>query len=211
MTKEYVTLLTEKFESSLKECRKMKVGPMKFSIVAMDIEGVGRLSVMEGTAMFGLMKMDTIMLTPAKKDAPLISYDRIFAMGNDTLIIEMYDTCVNSKSYPTLAKIKEKYAGLPERDPGKHWYDDIKCPESLSKAGKKITPEMTAFAKEYLAEYASILAASPEVDEVEKQKKNSEYVEGLLNNGGPSTDQFIKAIGKEKTAELFRTVLFGTK
>ncbi len=29
--------------------------------------------------------------------------------------------------------IKEKYAHLPERDPGEHWYDSIKLPESVSK------------------------------------------------------------------------------
>ena len=33
----------------------------------------------------------------------------------------------------------------------------------------------------------------------------------LLKNGGPSTDVFKKGIGHEKTAELFRKVLFGTE
>lgn len=35
------------------------------------------------------------------------------------------------------------------------------------------------------------------------------YAEGLLANGGPSTDVFKKQFGDEKTAELFRKVLFG--
>lgn len=37
------------------------------------------------------------------------------------------------------------------------------------------------------------------------------YVEGLLKNGGPSTDVFKKGIGEEKTAELFRKILFATE
>ena len=45
----------------------------------------------------------------------------------------------------------------------------------------------------------------------EKMKKASIYVEELIKNGGPSTDAFKKAIGEEKTAELFRKVLFATE
>ena len=36
-------------------------------------------------------------------------------------------------------------------------------------------------------------------------------VNGLLEKGGPSTDVFKKELGEEKTAQLFREVLFGTK
>ena len=52
-------------------------------------------------------------------------------------------------------------------------------------------------------------AASCEVKP--KLEKVSVYVEGLLSHGGPSTDVFRKAMGEEKTAELFRKVLFGTE
>ena len=44
-----------------------------------------------------------------------------------------------------------------------------------------------------------------------KREKASVYVEGLLKNGGPSTDVFKKGIGEEKTAALFRKVLFATE
>ena len=33
---------------------------------------------------------------------------------------------------------------------------------------------------------------------------------GLLKNGGPSTDVFLKALGQEKTEWVFRSALFGT-
>ena len=36
-------------------------------------------------------------------------------------------------------------------------------------------------------------------------------VNGLLSNGGPSTDVFIKMFGKEKTTYLYKNILFGTK
>jgi hypothetical protein len=46
-------------------------------------------------------------------------------------------------------------------------------------------------------------------DVVKKKELSKEYVEGLLREGGPSTDVFKKALGEEKTAKLFREVLFG--
>ena len=51
----------------------------------------------------------------------------------------------------------------------------------------------------------------PDCDAAPKREKASVYVEGLLKHGGPSTDVFKKGIGEEKTAELFRKVLFATE
>lgn len=51
----------------------------------------------------------------------------------------------------------------------------------------------------------------PLTDMAAKQAKTAAYVEGLLTHGGPSTDVFKKALGPEKTEQLFRKVLFGTE
>lgn len=73
------------------------------------------------------------------------------------------------------------------------------------------TPKFDALAKVYVEAYLKGAKQLPVVDVEEKKKKASVYVEGLLAHGGPSTDVFRKKIGAEKTAELFRSVLFGTK
>ena len=62
---------------------------------------------------------------------------------------------------------------------------------------------------EWVNEYISALNKAPSCDEKEKTIKNKEYVDGLLNNGGPSTDQFIKMIGREKTTTFFYKYFFG--
>ena len=54
------------------------------------------------------------------------------------------------------------------------------------------------------------MSTAPEVaDRNQKQEKAAYYVNGLLANGGPSTDVFKKPLGDEVTAKLFRNVLFG--
>lgn len=191
---------------------KLKANGMKFSIRAYRAEGLGWVSVMTASGFFGLMKMDTLIITPMDVDMPLFSYDRVLAMGNDTLIFELYDTLLGEPDMSPVARVKEKYKDLPDHDLGEHWYDSIKLSHSLSKKGKKVhTAAFDGCAMEYLESFLTVAKAAPDCDAAPKREKASVYVEGLLKHGGPSTDVFKKGIGEEKTAELFRKVLFATE
>ena len=193
------------------EYAKMKVGVMSFQIWAFHAEGLGHVSAMQASGMFGLMKMDTLIINPTEKDMPLFSYDRVHAMGNDTLIYELYDTILEKADLNRVEDVKEKYRHLPDHDLGEHWYDSIKLAISLSKKGKKVhSAAFDACAMEYLEAYLEDAAEADYCEPAGKKEKASVYVEGLLSNGGPSTDVFKKGIGGEKTAELFRNILFGT-
>ena len=190
----------------------MKVSGMKFCIRRFYAEGLGAVSEMAASGFLGLMKMDTLIITPTEKDMPLFSYDRVHAMGNDTLIFELYDTLLGQTDLHALEDVKAAHAALPDHDLGKHWYDDIKLPQSLSKKGKKAqTPAFDALTEEYLDAFLSCCQAAAPTETAKKREKGSVYVEGLLTHGGPSTDVFKKAIGEDKTAQLFRYVLFVTK
>ncbi len=169
------------------------------------------MSAMRASGFFGLMQMDTLIINPTEKDMPLFSYDRVHALGNDTLIYELYDTILDRAELNRVEDVKEKFRHLPEHDLGEHWYDPIKLAVSFSKKGKK--SQAAAFdncAMEYLEAFLADAQEAPYCDPTEKKEKASVYVEGLLEKGGPSTDVFKKGLGPEKTAELFRKILFGT-
>ncbi len=198
-------------EKDVGEFRNLRASGMRFSIRAYTAKGLGQVSVMCASGFFGLMKMQTLIVNPSEKDLPLYSYDRIFAMGNDTLIVELYDTQLSPCNESTMEAVKAVYAALPERDPGQHWYDDIKLGASISKKGKrKETPLLDALAREHFLMYLATAPAGT-TDGGEKRRKAAVYVDGLLEKGGPSTDVFKKALGEERTARLFREVLFGTE
>lgn len=193
------------------EYAKMKVSGMTFRIRRFHAEGLGPVSEMVASGFFRLMKMDTLIITPTEKDMPLFSYDRVHAMGNDTLIFELYNTLLGETDLSALEQVKEDAKYLPDHDLGTHWYDSIKLPVSLSKKGKKKdTPGFDATVIHYLAKYLETAQAAAVCEAAPKREKASVYVEGLLTNGGPSTDVFKKGIGEEKTAELFRKYLFAT-
>lgn len=186
----------------------LKASGMTFKVEAYVAEGLGHVSVMRAKGFFGLMKMDTLIINPTELDLPLYSYDRILAMGNDTLIVELYDTLVGNYSENGMKAVKEEFASLPERDLGEHWYDSIKLPSSISKKGKKITSELDKMTLEHFKSYLSS-SDIPVEDTESKKEKAAVYVNGLLEKGGPSTDVFKKQLGIEKTTKLFREILFG--
>jgi hypothetical protein len=193
------------------EFAQMKVSGMKFNICAYHAKGLGHVSVMTAKGFFGLMKMDTLIIVPQEKDLPLYSYDRIKAMGNDKLYLELYNTLTGDFT-SSLDEVKSKYSSLPDFDPGKHWYDNIKMPQSVFKTGKKMGNTFDELVIDYLKAYLDAgKNSSATFDTSVKDQKSQAYVNGLIKNGGPSTDVFKKAIGEEKTAMLFKKVLFGTQ
>ena len=196
-------------ELEVGEFAQFKAKGMKFDIKAYHAEGLGHVSFMKAVGFFGLMKMDTVIIVPQKIDLPLYSYDRIYAMGNDTLIVELYDTMVNKYEFTELDDIKNKYNHIAEIDLGKHWYDSIKLPQSIAKKAKKqFTSELDLFTLEHFNSYIS--ANQINLTDIEKKNNlSSQYVSGLLENGGPPTLAFIKMFGIEKTTELYNKILFG--
>jgi len=199
-------------EADAGDYKKLKANGMKFSVRAFRAEGLGWVSVMTASGFFGLMKMDTLIINPTQVDMPLLSYDRVHAMGNDTLIYELYDTMLGQPDLTALDKAKGRTNLLPDHDLGKHWYDDIKLPQSISKKCKKVqTPAFDDAAYQYMVAFLNAAGSAPICEAEPKREKASVYVEGLLTHGGPSTDVFKKSIGDEKTAQLFRHVLFGTE
>ena len=213
MTNKLLQLLNEKYpltKLDVGEFSSLKASGMKFFVSAYHAKGLGHVSVMSAKGFFGLMKMDTLMITPTDLDLPLYSYDRIYAMGNDTLIVELYDTLTSALDLSSLEAVKSKFSHLSERDPGKHWYDDIKLKESISKKGKKAqTEQFDNLAFEHFNAYLHA-PFGENVDQSKKKELSVRYVNGLLEQGGPSTDVFKKQLGVEKTEKLFKQVLFGT-
>lgn len=213
MTETLLNILRERYALAKLDTGDMatlKANGMTFTVDAYHAEGLGHVSVMRAKGFFGLMKMDTLIINPTAVDLPLYSYDRIYAMGNDTLIVELYDTLLGKCGLDGLNEVKAAYADLPERDPGEHWYDSLKLDVSLSKKGKK--QQQMRFDELAVAHFRAYLSAPSQtaVSAEEKRRKAAVYVEGLLQNGGPSTDVFKKSLGEETTAKLFREILFGT-
>ncbi len=194
----------------------MKTSKMTTTVESYYIEGLGTMTFQHAKAMLGLMKMEMMCVTPIERDVPLFSFDIINVLGNYTLIIELYDVMLEKteKFDEALNAIKAQYQNLPDDDRGEHWYDNIKMSSSVSKKGKKKALEIPCdeLFEKYLDAFFAIAKDMPVVSDVEAKRAASDaYVQGLLDNGGPSTDIFVDMLGKEKTTQYFKNVIFGTE
>ena len=216
------TLAIAKKYFNVSECdvpadfKSMKNAKMNTSIEQYNVEGLGNMTFQHAKAMFGLMKMEMMTITPTERDIPLFSFDIVDAMGNYTLIIEIYDVMLDKTDKIELAleDIKKDYSDLPDDDRGEHWYDNIKMASSVSKKGKKklLQDKCDELYGRYLEAYFSLAKEMNEVADKEAKRAASDaYVQGLLDNGGPSTDIFVGMLGKEKTTEYFKKYIFGTE
>ena len=214
--KQVIDLIKKEFElkeKSVGEFSDLKVGPMKFSIEHWDGGALGNVSYMAASGMMGLMKMETLIVNPVKADLPLLSLDTILAMGKLTVIAELYDTTLNGFDEKPCLEVKQSLESHPDRPEVHNWYDDIKLSCSWGKkTGKKALEALEKGLADYVNAYLSVAKNLPELPAellAAKRKKADAYINGLLEHGGPSTDVFVKNLGKEKTEKLFHEVLFG--
>lgn len=191
---------------------KLKVSGMNFSIRQFQARGLGNVAVMTAKGFFGLMKMDTLIISPAEVDMPLLSYDRVNAMGKDTLYLELFDTLLGSADLAALDAVKAQAQALPDHQHAAAWYTNLELPQSIFKrSGKAHRAAFNDTAADFFRAYCVTAQAAAPTQVQAKREKTAAYSEGLLTHGGLSTDIFVKHLGREKTAALFRKVLFATQ
>ena len=92
------------------EYEQIQKNGMRFQIHVYQIEGIGRLAIVSAKGMLGLMKMETFILSPYEKDAPLFSMDKISVKGvQDTFLAEFYDTRLQETDLSALDSVSAKY------------------------------------------------------------------------------------------------------
>ncbi|MBQ6218031.1 MAG: hypothetical protein IJK53_11715 [Erysipelotrichaceae bacterium] len=194
-----------------KEFDSFKVNGMDFEVKAYDAQFLGRVSSMKGKMKFGLMKMETLIVNPLELDVPLFSLDLIQVPGKLIVILEQYDTLVNAKRNESVfLNIKEKYEYLEDHPSKSAWYDELRYSSSIGKkVSKKKADRVKEMIEEYFEAYLDLCRDARVIEKEEKKVKADLYRDGLLENGGASTDSFLKAWGKEKTERFFKEVLFG--
>ena len=79
------------------EFDKFKFSVMKVESESYDIEGIGHVSYLNSKALFGLMRIESIIINPIQVDASLFSIEYMKIINNKTTIIEQYDTLLNSE------------------------------------------------------------------------------------------------------------------
>jgi len=189
-------------------------GIMKFKVKQYEVEGVGNLAVM--TTNMGLMQMATVVLTPVERDMPLVSMDYMYILSNRTAYLEVYDLVLDKDGeyqnlLQELASVRESYSNLETVTPTAGWYDSLKTEGLYKKTSKTNDLTLLAMLDKALEPILSYGKNLPQLEANERAEKialQKTYSNGLIENGGISTDTFVKALGADATRAFFDKVLF---
>lgn len=200
------------YETNERNCNQyqtMHVNGMNFHNTCYDAKGLGNIAIMRITDDKGFMKMDTLIINPFDIDAPMLSYDCINMMGTEILYLEPFDTTIeHSFDTASLLKIKQIYENILENNPQEsRWYDHLRVQGTVFKKTTN-TELLHQMVEEYYEAYLDTCSKTASCDPELKKQKAAVYSNGLIENGGPATDPFLKAYGKETTQDFFKKVLF---
>lgn len=192
-------------------------GIMKFNVKQYDVEDFGNLSVM--TMNMGIMQMASIVLTPYEKDAPMLSMDFMYILGNRKAYTEYFNLTADASAAEyteflgSLSTLSDKYYSLEDIEIKPAWYDDLMTVSLHKNAKHKDDNTIQELFRDSLSLYvnaAQKLEPLSDSEKAEKRKIIQEYADNLITKGGVSTDVFKNELGKEKTKEFFDNVFFGT-
>jgi hypothetical protein len=168
---------------------------------------------MKMKAFFGLMRMETAIIAPARIDMPLFNLDWVGAFGYETQIAELYDTQLQpwpDECQNVFECLLQRDADLPNASSDEErWYDSILYPCSYHKKGKGLTERFSNAAHDYLVAYVDQLPSAPACDEHEKAAKVQAFAERLFDEGGPAVDQVTKLFGQTTARRLVVQHMYG--
>lgn len=205
------------------EVNELSVGDLKRFTVAgrvhvvsqYEIVGVGNLLVMTNPEP-GPMQMDTFTLTPYFKNLPLFTSDYMYFEDKRMFLNEIYNL-VDYQDELYLGYIEKfaenckKHEHLPAMPLKPCWYDEIRPVVIAKTTAPENDDEIFELFMSNLETFIEMEKASPLLDEEQykaKWSKNYEYARSLVEDGGVSTDLFVKSLGADKTKEFFYSIFF---
>lgn len=185
------------------------------SVKQYEIEGVGNLLVMTNPNE-GKMQMDTFTITPYYKNLPLFTTDYMYFEDKRMFLNEIYDLVeykddLYSKYILKFADNCKMVSDLENMPMKECWYDSIR-PVFAGKIAPIESDDLIfeLFVKNLstFIEMEKETPLLPDDKKLAKWEKNFNYARALVEDGGVSTDLFVKSLGADETKRFFYSVFF---
>ena len=193
-------------------------GIMNFHVKHYEIEEIGNLSVMTVNA--GFMQMASLIITPRDKNLPLMSSDYMYILGKRKSYLEYYNLVEDAENeqYKSvlngLADVLQNYSQYEEDSRNEYWSDSLVTAGAYKLSKSADDETLKQMMLDSVSAYMSASKELPLLDDAAVKTKldiTKKYTEGLISNGGVSTDVFKAQLGEETTRDFFDKVMFGTE
>ncbi|WP_252213705.1 bilin reductase [Clostridium sp. VAP41] len=213
-------LLTSSYDLKEVETGKfsnLQIQGIDYNIKQYEINGVGNLLVMDSKDSIKL-QMASFVLTPYYKSLPLFSTDYIYMNEKRNFLIEYYDLVPEKDELylnymNKFANLKAEHNQLEDMTLKECWYDSLKPVCTAKKADRAEDSEISSMFVDNLQLFIEMDKNSELLTTEERKLKwkiTQDYTDGLVDNGGVSTNVFKAIIGSDATKEFFNNVFFGT-
>ncbi len=195
----------------------LQIQGIDYKIKQYEISGVGNLLVMDSKDS-NKLQMVSFVLTPYYKALPLFSTDYIYMQEKRNFLIEYYDLVPEKDEFylnymDRFASLKAEHNNLEDMMLKECWYDSLKPVCTAKKTDKTKDSEISSLFVDNLKLFIDMEKNSRLLTTEERKSKwkiTQEYTDGLVDNGGVSTNVFKAVMGSEATKEFFNKVFFGT-
>ena len=220
LTNDITSIIKDKYELEEMDAGKYekillyKVLP--FSSKVYKIKDLGTLCFL--TLNTGVMEILSVNINAFTKDIPQLTIDFVSAFNSRTLLIEIYNLQVNKDNeysqnfLKELDEIEKKYYNLKEAKASSSWYDEYLL-KIIGKKGNVINDKyFLNIIKEIVEAYVVSTEKAPKISPDDQKKivgLYKEFSNNLVEKGGVAINNFIKSLGKEKTAEFLSNVFYG--
>jgi len=199
------------------EFANIQIQGINYSIKQYDINGVGNLLVMDSKDS-NKLQMVSFVITPYYKALPLFSTDYIYMQEKRSFLIEYYDLVPEKDELylnymNRFAAIIAEHNQLEDMILKECWYDSLKPVCTAKKSYITGDSEISAMFADNLELFIEMEKNSRLFTEEERKLKwkiTQSYTDGLVDNGGVSTNVFKAIMGSDGTKEFFNNVFFGT-
>lgn len=180
---------------------------MRFNVSQYEVKGYGNLMTMDTNAMFGLMRLSTIVFTPSEGAAlPFLLIDTMDMKNKHLAYVEYYDCTGGETVIPGSDKYVEKYREIPDYAEKEAWYIARRTPYSLIKGGENVSADaLSSMVITCARDYLNAMKTAP------KDPKNlvglKSFQQDMMTLGNPSSDTLTKVLGDEGARGFFEKVI----
>ena len=201
-------------EADLKENALLKKAGMKFAMRSFEVADLGHFFIMDMSGMLGAMNMETCVLAVETRKVPLVNIDYVNAMGKESMMAEYYDLAddVLPEGFPEkFEALKKADSALEDYPAEEQWYNKYLLPFTYRKKGKKARDHFLQVAAKEADLFLDMTEKAEAADPEERKKITLSFAQGLLDEGGPAINSFVKLFGREKTEEVVKKCMYGVE
>jgi len=189
----------------------------KIEVSSYTADRLARVNSLDAT-MFVFMKMFTLMIRPDYNyNLPMLSVDFIFIGKERVFVIEVIDPAKidddNKRTHYDRMRVWQDTIQQYEQSPTPDWSKEFVTDFSIHiKSDESQDDELFEIYRTFLEAYLDMAKNTKPLtgESCDKLRAGMEnYVDILLEKGGPAVDVFEKFLGPEKQREYVRTVMFG--